>query len=289
MLTARAYGKINLTLEITGHKPDGYHTLETVMQSVSLGDIVTLEHDPAGPVVQCDGGIPAGPSNTAYKAVEAFAAYCGEPAYRCVRVNIEKHIPSEAGMGGGSADAAAVLVLLNQLFNTNLPEETLCAIGAGVGADVPFCAAGGTKRCQGIGEILSPAQKLPDCCILLCKPPVGVSTGAAFRKADESGNYADGSATLAMLQALQNGELSAVAAGLQNDFERLIPLEEVQVIREKMLANGALGARMTGSGSVVYGLFNEEEAAANAAQALQGMGQTFLTKPAGTGIELIED
>ncbi len=287
MLTARAYGKINLTLEITGRKPDGYHTLETVMQSVSLADIVTVEKDPAGPAVCCDGGIPAGPSNTAFKALEAFAAYCEEPAYRQVKINIEKHIPSEAGMGGGSADAAAVLVLLNKLFETDLPEETLCAIGAAVGADVPFCVAGGTKHCQGIGEILSPAAVLPRCLLVLCKPPKGVSTGAAFRKADEDGDYADGSATAAMLRALQSGELAAVANGLQNDFERLIPLEEVQAIRRVLLQNGALGARMTGSGSVVYGVFNSPDAAVAAAQALQGMGQVFLAGPAETGVEIL--
>ena len=285
MLSARAYGKINLTLEITGRRPDGYHTLETVMQSVSVADMVSVEKDPAGPVVRCGGGIPEDPSNTAWRAVEAFAAYCKEEAYRRVCVRIEKHIPSQAGMGGGSADAAAVLVLLNELFQTNLPVPALCAIGAGVGADVPFCIAGGTQLCRGIGEILSPAPPLARCLILLCKPPQGVSTGEAFRRADE-GAYAGGEATRAMVQALAAGDLAAVAAGLQNDFERLVPLQEVQDIRRAMLEHGALGARMTGSGSVVYGLFSSPDAAVAAAQALQGAGQVYLAGPVGCGVEL---
>ena len=281
MLTARAFGKINLTLEITACREDGYHELATVMQSVSLADTVMLEACEEGPCVCCDGGIPADETNTAFRAIEAFAAFCDNPDYRRVKITVEKHIPSQAGMGGGSADAAAVLVLLNRHFGTNLPKETLCAIGKTIGADVPFCIVGGTQLCTGIGEILSPLTPLPRCLIVLCKPPKGISTREAFACAD-SGEYASGEATRHMESALAERSLAKIGGGLQNDFERLVPLEEIKQIRNVLRENGALGARMTGSGSAVYGIFAQEGAAERARQAMaQQPVQAWLARPIG--------
>ena len=287
MLTARAFGKINLTLEITARREDGYHELATVMQSVSLADTVMLEACKEGPCVCCDGGIPADETNTAFRAIEAFAAFCGNPDFRRVKITVEKRIPSQAGMGGGSADAAAALVLLNRHFGTDLPKETLCAIGKTIGADVPFCIVGGTQRCTGIGEILSPLTPLPRCLIVLCKPPKGISTREAFACAD-SGEYADGEATRQMEAALAERSLKKIGDGLQNDFERLVPLEKVVRIRTVLLENGVLGARMTGSGSVVYGIFDSPDAAVEAAQALRKEGKVFLVAPSPCGVDVID-
>ena len=287
MLTARAFGKINLTLEITARREDGYHELATVMQSVSLADTVMLEACEEGPCVCCDGGIPADETNTAFRAVEAFAAFCGNPDFRRVKITVEKRIPNQAGMGGGSADAAAALILLNRHFGTDLPKETLCAIGKTIGADVPFCIVGGTQRCTGIGEILSPLTPLPRCLIVLCKPPKGISTREAFAHAD-SGEYADGEATRQMEAALAERSLKKIGDGLQNDFERLVPLEEVERIRTVLLENGALGSRMTGSGSVVYGIFDSPDAAVEAAQALRKEGKVFLVAPSPCGVDVID-
>ena len=146
---------------------------------------------------------------------------------------------------------------------------------------------GGTQRCTGNGEILSQLTPLPRCLIVLCKPPKGISTREAFARAD-SGEYADGEATRQMEAALAERSLKKIGDGLQNDFERLVPLEEVERIRNVLLKNGALGAQMTGSGSVVYGIFDSPDAAVKAAQALRKAGKVFLAAPSPCGVDVID-
>lgn len=272
-----SYAKINLTLDITGRRADGYHLLRMVMQSVSLSDRLTLTAAEPGIRIQCGkADIPCDESNTVHKAAAAFFAHAGKTP--CVDIRIEKTIPSQAGLGGGSTDAAGVLHALNRMFETGYSPETLCKIGETVGADVPFCVLGGTALAEGIGEKLTPLSPLPHCRIVICKPPVGVNTGKAYALADSLG-FA-GTSTNDMLQALQTGNLKHVTASLGNDFERVVKLEKVEQIKQTMAQSGALGACMTGSGSAVYGIFEDERfAAACKEELLSRYEEVFLCEP----------
>jgi 4-diphosphocytidyl-2-C-methyl-D-erythritol kinase len=251
-----AYAKINLTLEITGKRADGYHLLRMVMQSVSLCDRLTLTNSEPGIRIRCARvDVPSGKDNTVYKAAEAYFAFAGlEPA---LCVEIEKNIPSQAGLGGGSADAAAVLLALNEMYHTGYSKETLCEIGLKAGADVPFCVLGGTALVEGIGEKLTALPDLPPCYIVICKPSVGVNTQKAFALVD-SAPRSEHFYTDTMLDALRRADLVGIAAGLGNDFERVLNLADVNRIKGKMLSAGALGSCMTGSGSAVFGIFADQ-------------------------------
>ena len=173
----RAYAKINLTLDVTGRREDGYHTLDTVMQTVSVWDEVEIKKiNKPGIRLFCNREyLPVVTQNTAFRAAQYFFERCGITG-QGLSIHIRKYIPSRAGMGGGSADAAAVLHGLNQMFHAGLPQQELVELGARVGADVPFCVVGGTCRCRGIGEQVEPVSPLPDCWLVLCKPPAGMST-----------------------------------------------------------------------------------------------------------------
>lgn len=276
--TEPAYAKLNLTLDILGKLENGYHSLSMVMQSVSLCDQVTLIRGEGVSDLQvaCGGGAPSGPENIVWRAAQSFFDYCDIQDQDAL-FQIEKHIPSQAGMGGGSSDGAAALRLLNRAYNTGLSPEELRQIGAGVGADVPFCVTGGTMQAQGIGEKLTPLAPLPDCILLLCKPPVGVSTPQAFRESDRA--PAVPPKTPAMAAALASGELSQVAACLGNRFQEILPLPEIEEIVTAMRSGGALGACMTGSGSAVFGIFTEESAARNTGESLRKWGQVWLARP----------
>ena len=254
-----AYAKINLTLDITGKREDGYHLMRMVMQSVSLCDRLTLTQGEPGIHIRCGRvGVPCNESNTAYKAAAAFFAFSGtEPR---ITIEIQKNIPSRAGLGGGSADAAAVLHALNGMYGTGYSLETLCEIGVKAGADVPFCILGGTALAEGIGERLTVLPPLPHCYVVICKPPVGINTKKAFALVDSSkvtDTFSD-----AMLRAVHAGDIRAVAESLGNDFEQVLHLEDVTRIKQLMKSMGALGACMTGSGSAVYGIFDDAAAAA---------------------------
>lgn len=276
--TEPAYAKLNLTLDILGRLPNGYHSLAMVMQSVSLYDTVTLTlaEPGAGIQVECGEGAPSGKDNIVWKAADAFFRYWGrKPEDVCF--HIEKHTPSQAGMGGGSSDAAAALRLLNRAFRAGLTAQELRTIGAGVGADVPFCITGGTMQAEGIGEVLTPVMSLPSCGILLCKPPVGVSTPEAFRLSDSA--PAVPPRTPAMVQALETGTLSTIAGCLYNRFQEILQIPQITDIVDAMKKENALGACMTGSGSVVFGLFPSEEEAQQAAKAVSGLGQVFVVHP----------
>ncbi len=276
---ANAYAKINLTLDLAGRRSDGYHLLRMVMQTVSLCDRVTLEPCSSGEIhVSCGNSeLDCGGENTVSRAVAAFFSAAG------IRTGasffIEKNIPSQAGLGGGSSDAAAALVLLNRVFNVGFSVERLCEIGLSVGADVPFCLRGGTLLAEGIGEKLSELSPLPECRIVICKPPMGSSTGEAYASLDRAGGkptyFTDG-----LLPALKQGSLSAVADVCGNAFESVILIPEVRQIKAVMLQNGALGSCMTGSGSAVYGIFSDFGKAEECASALSSrFRDVFLCHP----------
>lgn len=261
-LSLDAYAKINLTLDITGRRNDGYHTLNMVMQSISLADKIILSSENTGKIDIICGKeeIPCGKSNTIYRAAETFFIRAGLKTGG-ISFFIEKHIPSQAGLGGGSADAAAALKLLNEFYGTGFSNEELCELGQSVGADVPFCIVNGTALAQGIGEKMTPLAPLPACNVVIGKPSVGIGTREAYALADK---YALGVTdfTGLMTGALKTGNLAGIASCLGNGFESIIKLKEVAEIKKAMLSSGALGASMTGSGSAVFGLFDSDEKAA---------------------------
>lgn len=280
-----ANAKVNLTLDVTGRLENGYHLLEMVMQSISLHDTVTLEKNDCGRIrLTCSAPeIPCDEKNIAWRSAAAFFAHCG--ITEGVDIHIEKRIPSQAGLGGGSADGAAVFVGLNRLFETNLTEETLCRLGVKIGADVPFCIVGGTQLCTGIGEIMEPLSPMADCTILLCKPMINVNTGEAYRAID-NGVIEARPDTAAMCKALENGDVPAIGKALCNVFESAVPLPVVDEIKATMLENGALGACMSGSGSTVFGVYDDADAASRCAALLkETYSDVYLACPAKAGVE----
>lgn len=249
-ITVPAYAKINLTLDITGRRQDGFHTLSTIMQSISLADTVFIELNDSGKILfECRAdGIPDGKENIAYRAAEAFLGHSG---ISCggLYIKIEKAIPSQAGLGGGSADCAAVLVGLNKLLGTGYSKAELCKIGVTLGADVPFCIVGGTKLCQGIGEKISYVPPLERGFIVIAKGAGGISTKEAYRKIDSLG------ARNSVDISLYNGSIGSLKKIGRNIFEEITESEDVFRIKQICSDFGADYSAMSGSGSAVFGLF----------------------------------
>ena len=270
----KAYAKINLSLDILSRREDGYHDLRMVMQSVDLCDILEIQKADGIQLSCTKSEIPVGRENTVFRAAELF---CRETGALGARIRLHKRIPSQAGMGGGSADAAAALRGLNRLYNAGLSENTLREIGIKVGADVPFCVKNGLCLAEGTGEILTPLGEIPPCRILICKPEIGVSTGEAFRRAEIAGRLRK-EYTSRVLEALSSQSLSSLGKSLGNDFQTIMHIPEVEKIRAMMLESGAAGSVMTGSGSAVFGLFSSEgkEAALCAEQLKKSYKDTFL-------------
>ncbi|CCX38226.1 4-diphosphocytidyl-2-C-methyl-D-erythritol kinase [Clostridium sp. CAG:1013] len=285
----KAFAKINLTLDITGRREDGYHTLDTVMQNVSVWDEIEIKKiNKPGIRLFCNREyLPVDTKNTAFRAAQYFFQHCGITG-QGLSINIRKYIPSRAGMGGGSADAAAVLHGLNRMFKANLPLETLVELGAKVGADVPFCVAGGTCRCKGIGEQVEKAPAMPDCWLVLCKPPAGMSTPRAYALIDQF-PISRAQATDKMVSLLSGGDLRRIGEGLANRFDETMKLQQVREIKRVMLGSGAYGASMTGSGSAVFGIFDSEETARACSQQLEGKGRLYMAHPLDHGWEFIPD
>lgn len=279
-LSRNAYAKINLTLDITGKQPDGYHTICSVFQSITLCDRISLAPNPGGDIQVTSSrlDLPCDATNTVWRAAQAFFTSAGvkNPG---IAFSMEKQIPWQAGLGGGSADAAAALLLLNQSFQTNLSRDRLFQIGLKVGADVPFCLLQGTALAEGIGEQLTPLKSMPPCFIVLCKPKVGICTKDAYSAID-SGRTPAADFTPRMLKALETGNLISVAECVGNRFEQIALPAEVTEIKRHMLRAGAAGACMTGSGSAVFGLFQQMEQAETCRdQLLLHYTDVFLCEP----------
>lgn len=279
-----AYAKINLSLDIVGRREDGYHTVDMVMQSVSLCDRVRVTLNDCGEIhLTCSKPhIPLDGRNTAYKAAQLFLDTTGLPFG--AEIHIEKHIPDQAGLGGGSADAAAVLRAMNRLCTEVLGEEPLNTaellyLGMRIGADVPFCVQNGTRRCGGIGEIMVPLAPMEPCTLVIAKPELCVSTPEAYRLVDQAPDSGV-RYTYNVMRALERRDLSAVAQGLGNRFEDAMQHPQVLKLKQCMLRNGALNAMMTGSGSAVFGIFDDEAAANRAVDALKSIcASVFLAHP----------
>ena len=262
-MTVIANAKLNLYLDITGTRDDGYHLLETVMQSVSLSDIVDVDiFDGSGIELSCDrADIPSDERNIAYKAAKAYLDAAEIDAK--LRISIQKRIPSGAGMGGGSADAAAVLAALDRHFGAH-SKERLYETALSIGADVPFCLAGGTRICKGIGEELSDCIPVSDCCFLVVMPDFACPTGEAYKKYDSAPVAAHGE----LSQFTRSLSDIGFAKKLYNVFEKLYCDERIEDIKKRLLSAGAEGAALTGSGAAVFGVFSDEERAVGAAKQL---------------------
>ncbi len=252
-----AYAKINICLDVVGKRPDGYHDVDMIMQSVSLCDSIAIEKTFSGIELSGTGHLAYDKTNLAYRAAELFFDASGIKGG--ARIHIQKRIPMCAGMAGGSADAAAVLKGLNLLYGKPLSLSVLTKIGARLGADVPFCILGKTARACGIGDKLTEISPLPRKNILVVKPPVAVSTPEAYAGLDfENMDHPDIEKAIC---AIENGDMSLLYREMGNSFEYSIfrKYPKIASIKSKMLELGADASLMSGSGSAVFGIFENEE------------------------------
>lgn len=266
-----AYAKLNLTLDVTAKRDDGYHDMLMVMQTVSVEDRITLEQTEDQEIrASCNFRfIPTDERNLAVRAAKMYLDAVGEE--RCgISIRMEKDIPVGAGMAGGSADAAAVLRGMNRLYENRMDRKELEALASQVGSDVAFCVAGGTALARGRGELLEDLEPVPYCLFVICKPGFSISTPELFRKLDQIGlrTHPD---TPGMLNALRDGDLRGISMRMFNVFEEVDDrrMRREAEIKNVLLDYGALGAVMTGTGSAVFGIFSAEEAAENCAEELR--------------------
>ena len=265
--------KLNLSLDVLSRREDGYHDLKMVMCSVDFGDdvIVSLRTDEE---TVCSSNLPWLPQdsrNLAVKAVDAFFETLCEKNPGA-DITLVKRIPVGAGMGGGSANAAAVLRALNHLTGAELDAHSLRGIGLKVGSDVPYCIVGGNALAEGRGEILTALPPTPSCSVVICKPSFSVSTAELYREID-SHQLRTHPDTSGLIEAIREADLSGIARRMYNVFEEVLPRSsnEIRTIRNELLDLGALGAVMTGTGSAVFGLFDDQKRAAAAFSRLRGM------------------
>ncbi len=275
-LKTKAPAKINLYLDITGKRPDGYHNIRSIMQSIDLCDTVSVElceatRGESSISLTCsDSDLPCDETNLACKAALAFFRGISAKYFSC-RIHIEKIIPMAAGLAGGSSDAAAVLKLLNRLHSSPLDTDALCDLGATVGADVPFCIRGGTLVAEGIGERLRSTYSFPKSYIAVAVGGRGVSTPDAYRMLDYSFSDdfgRDPAQFDAIITAIREKNISAAAESMYNIFEKaVLPRHRTaRQLKEIMSGCGALGTLMSGSGPSVFGIFDTREKAEIAAR-----------------------
>jgi len=268
--TEKAYAKLNLSLDIIAKRPDGYHDLRMIMQSIDLADTLSLQQR-AGEGLSLSttlSFLPRDSSNIAAKAASRFFEEISLP-HPGLALHIDKQIPVCAGMAGGSSDGAAMLRLLRRQYAPSMSCEELEQIGALVGSDVPYCVRGGTVLAEGRGEILTDLPPLPSCYFVVCKPDFSISTPELFSQVQVKKLRCHPD-TSGMIAALEQGDLEGVARRLYNVFEDVLPRKYSQVfaIKHELLERGALASSMTGSGPTVFGIFTEHEQALDAADAL---------------------
>ena len=259
-----AYAKLNLTLDVLGKREDGYHDLQSVMQTISIRDDVEIDVGTGKPwTLECSAeGIPCDERNLAWKAAKVFCEATGkDPGGLAIRIT--KRIPAQAGMGGGSADAAAVLRALNKHYGNPLSIFALAELGAQIGSDVPFCVVCGTAMCEGRGEKLRILPNMPDCIFVVVKPDFSVSTPELYQKIDNV-SIAKRPDNRAMESALLAGDLEKVCQNVCNVFDPVVTEEhlELNYIKSLMHQYGAATYQMTGSGSAVFAIVSEFEVAA---------------------------
>lgn len=289
MTTVKAYAKINLTLDIIAKRSDGYHEVEMIMQSVSLHDIITLEPNNSGEItISCTkDNVPTDKRNIAYKAAELYYDKIAETC-EGLHIAIEKNIPVEAGLAGGSADAAAVLVGLNSMHGNMLSTEQLCDIGKSIGADVPFCIVGSTMLATGTGTSLSKLPDMPSCSMVVAKPSFSVSTPQAYKSFDACEPVDMTMRNKAAVNALRQQDFAVLCDNMFNVFERVISHDSIDSIKAVMTECGAIKAQMSGSGPSVFGIFDNAQNAVRAADMLSAADiPAFVCSPCKCGCELV--
>lgn len=262
-ITLKANAKLNLTLDICGKRDDGYHLLDSVMQSISLHDTVKLQIADKISVC-CDCEEINGEDNIAYLSAVRFFEYAG--ILGGVKISINKNIPLASGMGGGSADAAAVICGLNELYKTGLVKTQLCRIGATVGADVPFCIIGGTARVGGIGEKIKKLPDIPKCYIVVVKAGEKSSTKDMYKKLD--GMACLPLKTDEMIKAINNRSIKEISLNCSNAFSSVFDYDDIKEVFIKTLP---LGVSLSGSGPTVFGIYDGKEKAERCAELLNGI------------------
>lgn len=259
-----AFAKINLTLDVLGKRPDGYHDLQSIMQTISIRDDIEIDVDTGKPwVLHCDKeNVPTDRSNLAWKAAEVFYEHT-KLETTGLEIRITKRIPTEAGLGGGSADAGAVLRALNRHYGEPLSILALAELGSLVGSDVPFCTLCGTAMVEGRGERLRKLPDMPDCCFVVCKPEFSSSTPELYKKIDEVAISKHPNHS-AMESALLAGDIAKVAENIYNVFDPIVTQDHLELNYIKSIYNsyGSMAQQMTGSGSAVFAIVSDFEFAA---------------------------
>lgn len=292
-ISIKAMGKVNLGLDVLRRRPDGYHEVRMVMQSVELGDTLKLTRtEEEGISIRTNKKeLPVDEQNLVYKAIRLMQEEYGLTGG--IRVRLEKQIPMAAGMGGGSADAAAALIGMNRLFELGLAEEKLQELGLRLGADVPFCVSGGTALAEGIGEILTSLPKAPACYVLIAKPDIAVSTREVYESLHAEGIVShpdiDG-----MIQAIWKKNLSGVTERMENVLESVTVKKYpvIEQLKDRMRQEGAMEAMMSGSGPTVFGIFEDAVHAGEAYKEITASGlsvQTCVTRFAETGHTVLSE
>ena len=287
-IKVNAPAKVNLAVDVMGRRPDGYHSVSLVLQAISIYDTVTITSNESEEItITCsDGNIPCDKRNIAYKAAERFFHSTGIKNTG-VNIHIEKVIPSQAGLGGGSSDGAAVIMGLNAMFNTHLKDKEMEEICSYIGADVPFFINGGTQLATGIGTDMEKLHSMPECFMVVCKPDINVSTKEAYDAIDAQSvkqfKYSD-----EVVKGIYLRSLNSVVTSMYNDFDVFLDIDEVNDIKKFMYDHKAKGACMSGSGSAVFGVFKTEKQAECCANALkENYEKTFVCKPIKIGCSVI--
>lgn len=277
-----AFAKVNLTLDVLGKREDGYHDIKSIMQAISVRDDIEIDIGTGKPwKILCDKeGIPTDERNLAWKAAEVFFRVIGKDPDG-IEIRITKRIPTEAGLAGGSADAAAVLRALNRHYDNPLSIYALAELGSQVGSDVPFCVVCGTAMVEGRGERLRKLPDMPDCCFVICKPDFASSTPELYKKLD-SVAIARRPDHQAMESAILAGDLDKIGQNLWNVFDPVVTEEHLELNYIKSIFNtyGSIGQQMSGSGSAVFAIVKEFEYAAVICNMLKdNYSQVFIAKP----------
>lgn len=283
-ISLKAYAKVNLALDVLRRREDGYHDVKMVMQNLDIYDELTFSIVGDGDSITIETnkeGIPTDERNLIHKAIRLMFEEFSVSAD--IHVKLVKNIPVEAGMAGGSTDCAAALKAINELFLLGADEKKLMELGVKLGADVPYCVMGRTALSEGIGEILTPVAPMPECVVLVAKPPAGISTGLIYKsmKLDELESRPD---IDGMLEALTAKDIYGVAIRMENVMETVTTVlcPDIEAIKKEMKIAGAINAIMSGSGPTVFGIFEDEAKAAKAYKEIEAKGlanQIFITKP----------
>ena len=282
-LTRKAYAKINLGLDVTGKRDDGYHLVRMIMQNIDIYDTLTFKDNESGEItLTCSReGIPTDGKNLICKVAQQLKAEYG--VTRGVDIHLDKVIPAAAGMAGGSPDGAAAYHALNELWDLGMSVEDMCRLAVKLGADIPYCIKGGTALSEGIGEVLTPLKDLSDCSIVIAKPGIDVSTGWVSTELDNS-TTVDHPDIDAIRKTIEGGDIKGMCSLIDNVLEPVTTakypvIKEIEKILED---NGAVGAFMTGSGPTVFGIYEDVKKAGEGLEAVRNSGlarDLFLTRP----------